>query len=54
MFFNRFAVENDGGFVLIHFGLVNKQNAVVDSYSTAISAMELELQEKLFNDYLGK
>src|SRR5437667_7927361 len=54
MFFNRFAVENDGGFVLIHFGLVNKQNAVVDSYSTAISAVELEQHEKLFNDYLGK
>ena len=54
MFFNRFAVENDGGFVLIHFGLVNKQNAVVDSYSTAISAMELEQHEKAFDDYLGK
>ncbi len=54
MLFNRFAVEREDGFVLIHFGLVSKQNAQVDSYSAAISELELLNQKKTTMDYLGR
>jgi hypothetical protein len=54
MLFNRFAVERADGFVQIHLGLVNKGNALVDSYSTAISEFELFAMRKNWMDYLGR
>src|ERR1039457_4715744 len=54
MFFNRFCVEREEGFVQIHFGLVNKANALVDSYSTAISELELVQLKGGLMDYLGR
>jgi hypothetical protein len=53
MFFNRFAVEREDAFVHIHFGYVNKGGALVDSYSTAISELELSQLKKSTMDYLG-
>jgi hypothetical protein len=53
MLFNRFAVERDMGFVIIHFGLVNKQNFLLDSYGSAISEADLLSQRKNCMDYLG-
>ena len=54
MFFNRVAVERKDGFVFIHFGFVNGANVTTDSYSTAISELELSNQKKTTMDYLGK
>lgn len=53
MYFNRFAVERDEGFVQVHFGLVNKTNGLADCYSTAISELELLALKKTSMDYLG-
>jgi hypothetical protein len=40
--------------VQIHFGLVNKASALVDSYSTAISELELAQLKRAMMDYLGR
>jgi hypothetical protein len=53
MFFNRFAVDRDDGFVHIQFGCVNKANALIDAYATAISELELAGLRKSTMDYLG-
>ena len=53
MFFNRFAVEREEGFVCIFFGHVNKTNLLLDSYATVISAVELESLRRPTMDYLG-
>src|SRR5437773_1381267 len=54
MYFNRFAVDRDEGFVHIHLGNVNKTNALVDSYCAVISELELALLKKSTMDYLGQ
>lgn len=54
MFFNRFAIEREDSFVLVHFGYVNKAGTLVDSYSTAISELEVALLRKTTMEYLGK
>src|SRR5437867_6030991 len=53
MFFNRFAVEREEGFVRIVFGNVNKANVLLDSYSTVISELELESLRPTTMAYLG-
>jgi hypothetical protein len=53
MYFNRFAVEREEHFVQVHFGLVNKMNALADHYSTVISQLELLHLKKTLMDYLG-
>ena len=52
--FNRFSIEKADGFVQIHLGLVNKASALVDSFSAAISELELFLLRKSTMDYLGR
>ena len=52
--FNRFSIEKADGFVQIHLGLVNKASTLVDSYSAAISELELFLLRKSTMDYLGR
>src|SRR5436190_1430698 len=54
MYFNRFAVEREESFVHIYFGNVNKANALVDSYCTVISELELGMLKKSTMDYLGQ
>lgn len=53
MFFNRFAVERDEGFVRISFGNLNKANVLLDSYATVISELELEPLRASTMAYLG-
>ena len=53
MFFNRFAVDRDDGFVHIQFGYVSKTNALVDTYATAISELELAALRQPTMSYLG-
>ncbi len=53
MFFNRFAVEREDGFVRILFGNVNKASMLQDSYATAISEEELESLRASTMAYLG-
>ncbi|MBU6402481.1 MAG: hypothetical protein KGS61_19345 [Verrucomicrobia bacterium] len=53
MFFNRFTVEREEGFVRILFGNVNKANVLQDAYGTVISEMELEVLKPSTMDYLG-
>jgi hypothetical protein len=53
MFFNRFAVEREEGFVRILFGNMNKANVLLDSYSTVISELELEPLKPSTMAYLG-
>lgn len=53
MYFNRFAVDREEGFVRISFGNVNKANALLDSYATVISALELESLRQSTMNYLG-
>lgn len=53
MFFNRFAVEREEGFVRISFGNVNKASVLLDSYATVISELELEPLRQSTMDYLG-
>lgn len=53
MFFNRFTVEREDGFVRIMFGNVNKANALLDSYATVISELELAPLKPSTMDYLG-
>jgi hypothetical protein len=53
MFFNRFAVEREDGFVRILFGNVNKANMLLDSYATVISEIELEPLRQSTMNYLG-
>jgi len=54
MFFNRFTIEREDAFVLIHFGFVNKAGTLGNAYSTAISELELLSLKKSTMDYLGK
>ncbi len=53
LFFNRFSVEREDGFVHMQFGFVNKLNLLVDSYATVISEPELAVLRKSTIDYLG-
>jgi len=53
MFFNRFAVEREEGFVRILFGNVSKANVLLDSYATVISELELGALRQSTMDYLG-
>jgi hypothetical protein len=53
MFFNRFAVEREEGFVRIFFGNVSKSNVQLDAYATVISELELEALRQSSMDYLG-
>jgi hypothetical protein len=53
LFFNRFAVEREQGFVHIKFGNVNKANVLVDSYALVISELELAALRQSSMDYLG-
>ncbi len=53
MYFNRFAVEREDGFVRIQFACLNQANVLLDSYGTAISEMELNSMKKATMDYLG-
>ena len=53
MFFNRFAVEREGGFVRILFGDVNAANVLLDSYATVISELELKALKPSTMAYLG-
>ncbi len=53
MFFNRFAVEREQGFVRIFFAHLNKANVLLDSYATAISEVELEALRASTMSYLG-
>lgn len=53
MFFNRFAVERQEGFVRILFGNVNNASALQDSYGTVISETELETLRASTMAYLG-
>jgi len=53
MFFNRFTVDRDDGFVHIQFGYVSKTNALVDTYATAISEFELDTLRGSTMSYLG-
>jgi len=53
MFFNRFTVEREEGFVRISFGIVNNANVLLDSYATVISELELEPLRSSTMLYLG-
>ena len=53
MFFNRFAVEREEGFVRISFGNVNKANVLLDSYAAVIAELELEVLRESTMTYLG-
>jgi hypothetical protein len=53
VFFNRFAVEREDGFVHIMFGNVNKANVLQDAYGTVISEAELESLRASTMAYLG-
>src|SRR5258706_7377147 len=52
MYFNRFAVEEDGGFVLIHFGTVLR-GLLTGTFSAAISKVARAALRKPILDYLG-
>jgi hypothetical protein len=54
MLFNRYAVEREDSFVLLHFGFVNKAGTLVDTYSTAISELEVEHLRRTMMEYLGR
>jgi hypothetical protein len=53
MFFNRFTVEREQGFVRIAFGNVDKANVLFDSYATVISETELASLKPTTMAYLG-
>src|SRR6267142_3301298 len=53
MFFNRFAVEREEGFVHVHFGLITKASSLADAYSTAISELELSMMRPEMMSFLG-
>lgn len=54
MFFNRFAVEREEGFVQIHLGMVNKAGTLADSYSAVMAEAELGRLRKSTMEYLGR
>jgi len=48
MMANRFAIQRDDGFVLVHFGLVNREDKLIDSASCVFSDFTLAaLRENL-------
>ncbi len=51
--FNRFAVERIDVFAVMHFGFL-KDSALLDHYSCAITAAELEVLKESLMDYLGR
>lgn len=51
MLFNRFLVESDEPFRIIHFGNVDERGFLRDTFSGAISTLDLENQRKSFTTY---
>ena len=54
MFFNRFRVERDHDFCLVHFGLVTSSGVIADRYSCLFPRQTLEHNQKSLLDYLGR
>lgn len=51
MVFNRFKVEVEEPFRIIHFGNVDERGFLRDSFSAAISFLDLENQRQSFTSY---
>lgn len=52
--FNRFQIERVDNLIISHFGLVSNSGLLLDRYSCAIFALELEYNKDSLMDYLGK
>ena len=54
MLFNRYSIERDSGFVVVHFGYVSGTLGPIDVYSIALSGDDLVRTSRENLDYLGK
>lgn len=54
MFFNRFKVERDEGFRVVHFGLVSNSGVILDRYSCVFPRQTLDHNQKPLIEYLGR
>lgn len=54
MLYNRFVIEPDGEFKVLHFAYVNRANVTVDHFICAIHARDLEFQKVSNLEYLGR
>jgi hypothetical protein len=54
MYFNRFRVENEDGFFMLHFGLVGKSAVILDSYACVIPQKAIEHQRDNLLGYLNR
>ena len=54
MFFNRFRVEREDGFCIVHFGLVASSGLLQDYYCCVLPHQTLQENEKSLVGYLGK
>lgn len=52
--FNRFSVERVESLVIIHFGLLNVGNILLDRFSASIFQKELDALKENLMEYLGK
>lgn len=54
MFFNRFRVEPDEGFCVVHFGLLSKAGLLLDSYSCSVPPQTLQRNREALLGYLAR
>lgn len=54
MFFNRFRIQREDDFMLLHFGMDSKTEGAVDHYSCCISPHALEHNKQSLLDYLSR
>jgi hypothetical protein len=51
---NRFAIERDDGFTIVHFGLISKSGTLLDRYSAVFQESMLEGQKENLVQYSDK
>jgi len=54
MFFNRFRIQRESDFILLHFGMDSGTDGVVDHYSCTISFHALDHNKQSLLDYLSR
>lgn len=54
MFFNRFRVEKEDGFVIVSYGLVTSSGVLMDTYCCVLTNEALENNKRALLEYYGR